>query len=99
MSVHTRRTSRIFPITIETPYGRVVLGYRIEADGSLGRPFVFHSDPLALHPTSSRFWFAMSAELQDLGPSLWWESLGPAGRAAEEEDDGPLELASEYRRK
>ncbi len=76
MSVHTLRLSRIFPITIETPYGQVVLAYRINPDGSVSEPFLYHADPLTLHPSTSRFWAGLN--LEEIVSDIWWSVLPAA---------------------
>jgi hypothetical protein len=86
MIVHTPRLSRIFPITIETPYGRVVLGYRVNADGSLSQPFLYHADPLTLHPSTSRFWAGLN--LEEIVSDIWWKVLPVAEK---------LELDSDWK--
>lgn len=96
-AANVARKNRIFPITIETPYGQVMLAYRVDDKGVPGRPFLVSFDLLALHPAASKFWFDLN--LEELGADLWWSSLGPEGRAAEEAlHAGPVDIAPEFKR-
>jgi hypothetical protein len=50
------RSTAIYPITIETPYGPVVLAYRVQHGKVLGLPFVVSAAPLALTSGAAKFW-------------------------------------------
>lgn len=80
----SRPVTAIFPITIETPYGRVVLAYRVHEGKVYGRPFLANWDPLALTSGAADFWDSL--DLDGTIAEMWWAAL-PALKRAELEAD------------
>jgi hypothetical protein len=50
------RSTAIYPITIETPYGSVLLAYRVQDGKIMGSPFVMSADPLTVTSGAAKFW-------------------------------------------
>lgn len=50
------RSTAIYPITIDTPYGPVLLAYRVQRGKVLGAPFIVSAPPLALTSGAAKFW-------------------------------------------
>jgi hypothetical protein len=75
MSVHTPRPCRIFPITIETPFGQVFCAYRVHADGSVSAPFLVSSGPAVFVSGAAPVYNALASGLDELLSDLWWTSL------------------------
>jgi hypothetical protein len=62
------RSTAIYPITIETPYGSVLLAYRVQDGKIIGSPFIVSTDPLAVTSGAAKFWDTLCVcnALQDL---------------------------------
>lgn len=65
------RASRIFPITIETPFGAVHMAYRVGRDGKPGKVFPY----MAQGENSQLAAFLQDMTLEDAISDLWWTTL------------------------
>lgn len=74
------RRSSIYPITIQTPHGAVLLAYRVE-EGKPGPLFLVEFDQALRSASGSAFLDDFAPNVEDVLAQLWAECLPAPDRA------------------